>query len=254
MKIFLLYTNWNKIKMPLLFLWTCADMTPHPVVINCSWWQDRKIFGKDFKITHWPEDYLKLRSGYFVDKKKKILFFTFDLLQLLLLSDQMFEKSYQNTWKQVHSCRWDKSTSSFFSDDFGMLCSSDIQTFFLLCRGQPLRIIQFRLTFMHQPVYRPIILPAKYFLPIGFALVCWYITALFHETQIQTLATGFDGSVENNFKPFSFVEICLNLTWQHHGTLATDQTCRTYETPALYSHLHLWPPTQGHAALARFGA
>lgn len=163
-----------------MFLCTCADMTPHPLVINCSWWQDRKIFGKDFKFSHWPEG-LKLRSRYFVDEKKDIVFFLWFTAAPFTFWPNVWER-YQNTWKQVHSCRWDESTSSYFSDDCVMLCSSDIQTFFLLCHGQPLRITHFRLTFRHQPVYRPIVLPAKYFLPIGFVLVCWYITACFHET------------------------------------------------------------------------
>lgn len=165
-----------------MFLWTCADMTPHPLVINYSWWQDRKIFGQDFKIAHWPGGYIKLRSGNFADEKKKdIVFFSWFAAAPFTFWPNVWER-YQNTWKRVHSRRWDKPTNSYFSDDCVILCSSDIQTFFFLCHAQPLWITQFRLTFMHQPVYRPIVLPAKYFLPIGFALVCWYITAYFHET------------------------------------------------------------------------
>lgn len=90
---FYFYTNWTQIKMPLLWVQPSfsgrADMTPHPLVINYSWWQDRKIFGIDFRILAWPKGYLKLRSGYFVNKK---MFSSFDSLHPLLLFDPMLEK------------------------------------------------------------------------------------------------------------------------------------------------------------------
>lgn len=161
-----------------MFLWTCADMTPHPLVINYSWWQDRKIFGKDFTLA-WGLSKTKIRI--FRSRKKKPIVFFFGFAAAPFTFWPKVWEHYQNTWKQVHSCRWDKSTSSYFSDSV-MLRAPDIQTFFLLCHGQPLWITQFRLTFMHRPLNRPIFLPAKYFLPIGFGLVCWYITACFHET------------------------------------------------------------------------
>lgn len=54
-----------------MFLWTCADMTPHPLVINYSWWQDRKIFGKDFTLA-WGLSKNKIRI--FRRRKKKNCF------------------------------------------------------------------------------------------------------------------------------------------------------------------------------------
>lgn len=146
-----------------MFLWTCADTTPHPPVINFKWWQDRKIFGRDLKgqilTLAWGLSETGIRI--FFDREIKILFSSFDSRQLLLLFRPNVWEHYQNTWEQVG--RWDQCFSSYFT---------------VWCSAPPTAFVNYTVL----SVYRPVVLLAKYFLPIGFALVCWYITACFHGT------------------------------------------------------------------------
>lgn len=176
-----------------MFLWTCADMTPQPLVINYSWWQDRKTFGTDLRISHWPEGYLNLRSGYFVDKKRYcfLLLIRYSSVYFLTkflraLPEHMEARSLLQT-RQVHQLV--PLTAVWRS-------ARGIQTFFLLGYGQHLCITQFCLTFMHRPYKGPSIWLPNTFFQLDLR---WYADILRHV------------SMKHKFRPW---QTAWNVQWR----------------------------------------
>lgn len=82
-----------------MFLWKCADTTPHPSSNDDKIERYLEKIWKG-KFSHWPEGYLKLGSGYFLTEKWKYCF----LLLIRNSSFYFFDPMFENVTK-THGSR-----------------------------------------------------------------------------------------------------------------------------------------------------